>query len=419
MDQILDENEQQMQDLDENTKLVDLYKVIFEINDQERTIDLLLTTKKKKKKDIRSLIAIMMKRNSNAIKKVKLRFRKHVQGYTSGLDGTKAYFELKELQKQERKRKGQEKRLFSRYHIKKHPFKPQSRTVKWTRNLFVGVDELGQNIFNNHHQTLRYWFDIQFGYVLRNVETDERIQFYPSGNTSFFNLNEHPLVNTSVDRILEQLAGNDILERLKRPDSRWSIERIYEYVLLTTPLEEIPIGSSIKLPDFIINSKSIVSFERVPNNMCFWYCLARHKHSELRLDRLSTKAKDLYRDYYKVKADKNYSGVDIQELDEIEDHFSVNINVYRFNGKKAVMERHSKKNHDNTVSLNIYKDLDQNLHHFSYIINLDQLTKVFQCPECHSFFSEFKKIKRHLVICAKPKIFFEEGKYQPKLNVSI
>lgn len=186
---------------------------------------------------------------------------------------------------------------------------------------------------------------------------------------------------------------------------------------MTTPLEEIPIGSSIKLPDFIINSKSIVSFERVPNNMCFWYCLARHKHSELRLDRLSTKAKDLYRDYYKVKADKNYSGVDIQELDEIEDHFSVNINIYRFNGKKAVMERHSKKNHDNTVSLNIYKDLDQNLHHFSYIINLNQLTKVFQCPECHSFFSEFKKIKRHLVICAKPKIIFEEGKYQPKLNV--
>ena len=36
------------------------------------------------------------------------------------MDGTKAYFELKELQKQERKRKGQEKRLFSRYHIKRH-----------------------------------------------------------------------------------------------------------------------------------------------------------------------------------------------------------------------------------------------------------------------------------------------------------
>jgi len=132
MDQILDENEQHMQDLDENTKQVGLYKVIFEINDQQRTIDLLLTTKKKKKKDIKQMIAIKMKRKLKEIKKVKLRFRKHIQGYTSGLDGTNAFFELKELQNQERKRKGQEKRLFSRYHIKKHPFKPQSRTVKWT-----------------------------------------------------------------------------------------------------------------------------------------------------------------------------------------------------------------------------------------------------------------------------------------------
>jgi hypothetical protein len=76
--------------LDENTKLVGLYKVNFEINDQHRTIDLLLTTKKKKKKDIRSLIAIKTKRNLKEIKKVKLRFRKHIQGYPSGLDGTKA-----------------------------------------------------------------------------------------------------------------------------------------------------------------------------------------------------------------------------------------------------------------------------------------------------------------------------------------
>jgi hypothetical protein len=150
---------------------------------------------------------------------------------------------------------------------------------------------------------------------------------------------------------------------------------------------------------------------------CFWYCLARHRYPEIRLDRLSTKAKDLFKDYYKIKGNRNYSGVDIHELGEIEDYYSVNVNIYRFNGKKAVMERHSKKTYKSTVSLNIYTELDQNLHHFSFIIKLDQLTKVFQCPECHSFFSEFKKIKRHLVICKKPKIIFEEGNYQPKSNV--
>jgi hypothetical protein len=150
----------------------------------------------------------------------------------------------------------------------------------------------------------------------------------------------------------------------------------------------ILLGSSVILPDFIKNSKSIVSLQNALHNLCFWYCLARHRYPEIRLDRLSTKAKDLYKDYYKIKGKKNYSGVDIQELDEIEDYFIVNVNIYRFNGKKAIMERHSKKTYKSTLSLNIYTDLDQNLHHFSYIINLDQLT---QCPECHSFFSESKR----------------------------
>jgi ribosomal protein L37AE/L43A len=149
----------------------------------------------------------------------------------------------------------------------------------------------------------------------------------------------------------------------------------------------------------------------------FWYCLAHLRHPELRLDRLATKAKDLYKDYYKISVNKNYPGMDIQGLDKIEDYFGVNIHVYRFNGKKALMERHSEKSFDSTLSLNIYSDLRQNHHHFSYIINLSQLTKVFQCPECHSFFSEFKKIKRHHTICKKPKIVFEDGNYQPKLNV--
>jgi hypothetical protein len=85
-------------------------------------------------------------------------------------------------------------------------------------------------------------------YVLRNIETDERIQFYPSDNTSFFNVNELPLVNTSIDLVSSQLDGDGLLEKLKRPNSKWSIESIYEYVLLTTPLPEVPIGSFVILP---------------------------------------------------------------------------------------------------------------------------------------------------------------------------
>jgi hypothetical protein len=48
------------------------------------------------------MIAILLQRSRNEIKKVKLRFRKHIMGFASGLEGTKAYFELLKLQKQEK-----------------------------------------------------------------------------------------------------------------------------------------------------------------------------------------------------------------------------------------------------------------------------------------------------------------------------
>lgn len=223
------------------------------------------------------MIAVLLKRSKNNIKKVKLRFRKHVKGFTPGLDGTQAYLRLLKLQKEQRKQKGLQKRLYSRY-VKNHPYKPTSQTIKWSRHQFIDVEDMKQNIVANHNnQKERYWFDIQFGNILRNVETCEHVQFYPSGNTSFFNVGEHPLVNDSIHAILEQIEGDNIVDKLKRPNSKWTIERICEYVILTTPLQGMPIGSAIKLPDYIMNSKSIISFDGVGNNLCFWYCLAHHK----------------------------------------------------------------------------------------------------------------------------------------------
>ncbi|OAJ45357.1 hypothetical protein BDEG_28504 [Batrachochytrium dendrobatidis JEL423] len=116
--------------------------------------------------------------------------------------------------------------------------KGNDSTVGLYKVLFEVNDELKFTIKENHKkQALRYWFDIQFGYVLRNIETDDRIQFYPSDNTCF-NINDSPLVNSTIDTVLNQLDGDDILEKLKCSNSKWSIENIYEYVLLTTPIPE-------------------------------------------------------------------------------------------------------------------------------------------------------------------------------------
>ncbi len=143
---------------------------------------------------------------------------------------------------------------------------------------------------------------------------------------------------------------------------------------------------------------SIISFENLPNNLCFWYCLAHHKYPKQRLDRLSSIVKKLFEEYYKRNF-KNYQGVDEEELDSIENYFSIKVNIYRTTEMKVIMVRHSNKQFNDILNLNLYTD--KQINHFSYIKNINKLSKTFQCPECNTFLSEAKKMSRHSLICNK------------------
>ena len=132
--------------------------------------------------------------------------------------------------------------------------------------------------------------------------------------------------------------------------------------------------------------------------MCFWNCLARHYDSKLmRAYELKNNSLELYESYYKCKDITHYVGIGYEELTNEKVHFEDDINVYRYNGIKAYMIRHSKMNYQSTMNLNIYNDLTTNKHHFSFIKTIHNLISVFQCPDCKTFLSEFKKLKPTLL----------------------
>jgi uncharacterized protein YlzI (FlbEa/FlbD family) len=146
--------------------------------------------------------------------------------------------------------------------VRKHPYEPKSKTVIWKRYQYTNDEQLRQTIQKNHtEQRFRYYFDIQFGYILQNVETSEQIHYTPSQTTSFFDGNQ-VMVNTDISVVLNQIHQDSITEQMKRPNTKYSIEKIYEYVILTTPIPDIPIGAKVKLPPFIKNSKSIISLKK-------------------------------------------------------------------------------------------------------------------------------------------------------------
>jgi hypothetical protein len=112
------------------------------------------------------------------------------------------------------------------------------------------------------------------------------------------------------------------------------------------------IGYTVGLPLHFYedsNKKNVVKFENLKDNLCFWRCLTAYIHPEQKdYRRLETPTKELYSNFYGKKYDATYEGVKyleyrkfadadideseyekaIDEIDKIEHHLKININIY-------------------------------------------------------------------------------------------
>ena len=110
-------------DLDEVeavSRRVGLYNVKYLYNNEEHVTVLLLNIGKHNKNLIKKTISKLVNIPYRSISGIKLKFRKQVINYHSGYEGTRKYFDDLGLQRELRKRKGIQKRLYT-CHTKKYP----------------------------------------------------------------------------------------------------------------------------------------------------------------------------------------------------------------------------------------------------------------------------------------------------------
>ena len=101
------------------------------------------------------------------------------------------------------------KQYFNQAHIKKYPYNSPSVSMKYSRHLYINIEDLHNSIKELHQkQKLQYRFDIQFGTTLRDVQTGESRHYYPSSNTSFYYCENIPVINNdeSVNNLLDELS---------------------------------------------------------------------------------------------------------------------------------------------------------------------------------------------------------------------
>ena len=170
------------------------------------------------------------------------------------------------------------------------------------------------------------------------------------------------------------------------------------------------------------NNKALIKYENYEDKLCFWRCLAYHYDKPKDHRDIKKTMKRLFNDFYNQdekfgKDIKKYNGIEyvnsfelnqdapynehdeieylfdterLHEIDEIEKHFKININVYtndecikeinKETGEKerkyiVEIDRRSMLKYEDTLNLMRYKN------HFMYIKDLNQIRHSYRCKK--------------------------------------
>ncbi|GFO23696.1 Zinc finger protein 546-like [Plakobranchus ocellatus] len=158
------------------------------------------------------------------------------------------------------------------------------------------------------------------------------------------------------------LKAVDTLEyaRQQRPNTKWTVHSIALTTFYVDKLPDFPIGgccSEDPMPSHVLENKAFVPFHIDTNHgkqfndlLCFFRCLAAHYTEERRC--VEARAQALFRQWTDTPIDE-FEGVKLYELDELEDVFKVDIDVFEFKYDPPclVPHRRSSYNHGDVLHL--------------------------------------------------------------------
>ena len=144
--------------------------------------------------------------------------------------------------------------------------------------------------------------------------------------------------------------------------------------------------------------------------------------------------KQIFNDYYNKKIDNTYKGVEFvaydkeytaealdneeydkknDEIDLIEKHCNININVYTHDEPELLqIDRRSMCEYDDTLNLMRYNN------HFMYIEDLKQIRHSYKCKKCCKIFKNMEACNRHEKTCDElVKHTFPGGKYDKSKSI--
>jgi len=177
---------------------------------------------------------------------------------------------------------------------------------------------------------------------LRSVKNRQDVRFsYGSNNSWFFD--EPKLIQSTADlhqSVIQPLMAVDINEHIKtlvnqKQGSEWQVDMVTDMTCSVAVLNLFPaIGAPVEMPNYILQNKSLHALTRDHNDalyddyLCLFRCLALHRgHS---LNNLAEPTKQFLFAWcaHKGILPNEFFGFELSQLQDVEDFFRVNIEVY-------------------------------------------------------------------------------------------
>jgi len=281
-----------------------------------------------------------------------------------------------------------------------------------------------------YEQNRRFKINYSHSFLLKDKESGQLSFFHASQNNNLATENPH-LINSKSEFVefLNELNDKDILQHVQkeRPNSKSQVAKIMSTSFYVTPLSEFPIGGpTSELPLILKNSHHLYTLQKDKTNkleykdgLCLFRCLAIHKGANLR--GLQKPSKQLFKAWSgHAVPPLHFPGVELFELQSIEDTFQVNIDVFDFDETHSTSTfccfsplRRSAGHHKETMRVLHYQQ------HFMYIKDIDKLAHAFSCSQCGQLWKQHHQLNRHEKKCPGkgPTESYRGGVYTPPKSI--
>ena len=254
-------------------------------------------------------------------------------------------------------------------------------------------------IFNAQKNSFK--INLSFGYILENQDLEYRYWHTSTNNGTYFQYSKLIKNRTNFADFIQEFINIDPIQQLEREDYHQKITMItnltfYVYKQYLAPLG----GFSCKcpLPKNVIKNKSIISFNRYNDNLCFYRCLA-YDHIKVNHKR-KTLLNKFTKDFQK-KANVHFKNkppiINMENMYKYEYLFKINIAIYRMDNNNGVYTVYNHKKFPGRSEIKLFACYCDNhfTGHLCYINNWKLFSKSYLCDICEIYFSSKSNLIKH------------------------